>query len=112
MDAWTEILKQKDQWLINQEDMRDVNKSYARTAGFTFRVYKLDNYIILEYVDFLNCWYSIHSNSLQGTLKPFIICCSSFVDSLLLSAFKSKNLNENLKNKDYEKLYAGKTLGK
>lgn len=52
----------------------------------TFGVNKLDHYILLENVDFLNCWYGIHSYSLQGALKSFVIRCGGLVNSLLLSA--------------------------
>lgn len=62
-------------------------------VGITFWVYKLDNYVILENVDFLNCWNSIYPYSLQGALKPFVICGSCLVDSLLLSVIRSKQYN-------------------
>lgn len=52
----------------------------------------MDDYIILKYVDLLNCWNSIYTNSLQGTLKPFVVCGGDLVNSLLLSAFKEKIL--------------------
>lgn len=60
--------------------------------GFTFGVYELNNYIILENVNFLNCRNSIHSYSLQGALKSFVISCGRLVDSFLLSVGERKRV--------------------
>lgn len=65
-------------------------------SGFTFRVGKLNNYIILEDVDFLNSRNGINSYSLQGTLKPFIICGSCLVNSFLLPSIDNRH-KENYK---------------
>lgn len=59
-------------------------------SRLTFGIYELDDDIILENVDFLNCRNSINSNSFQGALEPFVIRGSCLVHGLLLSAIECK----------------------
>lgn len=51
---------------------------------FTFWIRKLDDNVIFKNIDFFYSRDSVHPNSFQSALKPFVICSWGLVNCLLL----------------------------
>ena len=58
----------------------------ASSPSLTFGVREVDDIILDKQVHLLNPWDSVHTEPLQGSLEPLVICSGDLVHRLLFSA--------------------------